>query len=208
MLQGYASGTLPDGSEDLKMEYLLVDLGRETVVTRYLGHAEQAAFNQAVLRESLSDLEIRPLLTGELDRAVEARWVATVGYPGAPRIIVLAGWVQEPGAPFACPGLLSPRFSLSASPAGNFTVVFRLAWWPAVGAEAERAASACSGGTGPSGHAAYASRDEVLGTSHLVEGLFMWLEAGGLLQLEVISPDAKREVVRELFAAWVREVSR
>ena len=41
VLRGYASGTMPGGSEELKMEYLLVDLGRETVVIRYLGLADQ-----------------------------------------------------------------------------------------------------------------------------------------------------------------------
>ena len=209
VILGYASGTLPDGSQDLKMEYSLVDLGRETLVTRYLGHAEQVAFNQAVLRASLADLEVQPLLTRELDRLVEAQWsVVDVGYSRAPLISVPAGWVQEPGAPFACPGLPPADFSLSASPVGDFTVVFRLAWWPAAEAEAERAVAACSARTGPLGHAAYASREDVLGTASSVEGVFVQLEVGGLLQLEVISPVAKLDVVGELFAAWIREASR
>ena len=39
------------------MAYALIDLGRERMVARFVGPAEQLAFNESVLRESLASLE-------------------------------------------------------------------------------------------------------------------------------------------------------
>ncbi len=210
VLRGHVGGTVAAGGVRLpvEMEYVLADLGRETLVGRYLGPAEQVAFNEATLRASLSSLEVEALLTAELARVPETRW-SPVTDPSAPRTLVVpAGWREEAGAPLACPGLPPAALSLSASPVGDFTVAFRLSWWPAVGAEAMRAAAACSSGAGPPGRSGYGSRSEAFGISYVAQGTFVEPREGGLLQAEVVSPAAKADVASALFTGWVEALSR
>ncbi len=212
VLRGHVGGTLagPQGRLAAEMEYALVDLGHEKLVGRYLGPAEQVAFNEGVLRASLSSLEIESLLTAELARPSRLPgWL-----PAAPRsaegpaLVVPAGWRQEGGAPLSCPSLPPGARAVSASPEGDFPVQFRLAWWPVSSGEAERAVAGCARGLDAEGRPTYESRYDRVGTSHLARGVFVEPAAGGLLQAEVVSPLAKHEFVRELFAAWLAALSR
>ena len=58
------------------MAYALVDLGREKLVARFVGPAEQVAFNESVLRESLTSIEAARLLVGQLDAVDKLEWQA------------------------------------------------------------------------------------------------------------------------------------
>ncbi|MFQ5790445.1 MAG: trypsin-like peptidase domain-containing protein, partial [Acidobacteriota bacterium] len=204
---GFANGHSPKNLR-LKMEYALYDLGKEKVVAHYTGPADQVAFNRSVLRESLTSLDVEPLLTDELDRPIRVddpeaiRWVeAPLPAPPAPRVALPPGWVQEVAVPIACPGLASPDSALAASLRGDFTVSFRAAWWQS-GPRSGEAASACSSRPGKLGADSYVSAAEWLGASYSVEGIFLE-SASGLLQLEAVAPDEKIGFVRDLFRAWV-----
>src|SRR5262245_1541135 len=75
MLLGRAEGTLDGGAGDTAMHYGIVEMGPEKLIARYVGDAEQIAYNESVVRESLASLEGRPLITGASTRAVE--WPST-----------------------------------------------------------------------------------------------------------------------------------
>ena len=59
------SGTGTDAlGRRFRVEFAIVDLGREKVVARYLGPADAVAFNLGVIRRSLRSLSATPLLGG------------------------------------------------------------------------------------------------------------------------------------------------
>ena len=54
---GRATGRAPGSEPDVRMQYGILELGAEKLVARYVGSAEQLAYNESVLRESLLSLE-------------------------------------------------------------------------------------------------------------------------------------------------------
>ena len=53
VVMGYFSGRLADAAAELRVEFVVVDLGAEKLVARYVGAPEAVAFNASVLRASL-----------------------------------------------------------------------------------------------------------------------------------------------------------
>jgi len=188
---GSARGQAGRGGPPLKMEYAVLDLGKEKLVARYLGTADSVAFNRAVLKDSLASLEADPLLRREIRAALApALETARFSHPQAAPIVMPAGWLQEPGGPSPCTSHPPFDSALSASPDGDFTISFRAAWWG-------------SASTPPRSCLTYPRRNEDLGVLYSIEGAF-FSQPGGLLQLELKAPEAKVRFVRDLFQAWVK----
>lgn len=211
VLVGEVTGRMGTGSALWKMVYAIFDLGQEKLVARYLGEAEQVAFNRGVLRDSLRSLEAERFLARPVQGAPRTSWVeaampsaAGLRARPAPPILMPLNWLLDPGAPLPCPDVQAPAAALAASPPGDFTVSLRAAFWPMRAETPERAASACSARRGDGGASSYTFGTDWLGLSYTVQGSFMAV-GDGLLQLELVSPATKRTYLRELFAAWVRE---
>ena len=205
-LLGSARGRAPSAPEkgEVDMEYALVDLGKEKIAARYVGPADQVAFNRAVLRGSVETLEADALLSAEIAVApAESFEPVALPEPEAPTIVMPRKWSHEPTAPVACRALPPPDAALSASPEGDFTVALRAAWWRAAGLAPEAAATACGWTRRSAEPAAYSRRRVVLGVTVGAEG--EWIARGdGLLRLEVEAPEAKLPLLRGLFTAWVK----
>ena len=200
VLLGRASGTTQDGAE-IGLAYALLDLGREKVVARFLGSAEQVAFNEGVLLDSLASIDAERVSIAEPDAVEKLEWHAV---SAERRVPVPVGWIVEPGAPSTCPGLSNPGSAGTAAPPRDSTVSLRVAIWPGKIA-LEDAAAKCSPQRGSLGHASYATRANWLGVSYAIEGVFV--RAGGqVLQLEVIGPDQRSAYTRTLLEAWVKRV--
>lgn len=205
------TGRMVGESASWKMVYAVFDLGEEKLVARYLGEAEQVAFNRSVLRDSLASVEARRLLSGSPETTIPKGWVETAmpsltGLRAAPTpsVVVPVDWVLEPGVPFPCPDVAPPAAALSASPVGDFRVSLRAAFWSMRADTPEQAARRCSARPGEVGGApSYAYGSQWLGLAYRVQGSFVPLE-GGLLQLEAVSPATID--LRELLAAWVAEL--
>ena len=204
VVSGFVTGTEPATNRELSLMYSLVDLGREKVVARYVGSAEAVALNRSVLQASLADLEATPLLTDEVARASDASLqTIAASRPGSPAIATPSGWIVEAGVPTTCAGLTTPMAALSTSPAGDFTVSFRAAWWPNASIDVRRAARGCAPQAGTLGEASYAFRLPSWGSTYLAQGVFVAPPNGGLWQLEMIVPETKGNFVTALFDAWV-----
>jgi hypothetical protein len=208
--RGSSAGSAAARARDaiaLEMEYAIVDAGAEKVVARYLGPEDQIAFNRSIFRRSLASLEVDPLLSAEIRAPVRPAFeAAKLPQPGAPAVLMPPGWWQEPVAPAACRALTPADSALSASPDGDFTVSVRAAWWRD-GFDPERVAAACGWPRGTLGVASYGLRRERLGVSYAVQGIFV-SRADGLLRLEIESPAPKQPFLVDLFAAWVKALSR
>lgn len=201
-LMGRASGNAENGAE-IGMAYALMDLGREKIVARFVGPAEQFAFNESVLRDALVSVEADRLIAGELDPVEKLEWHET---SAERRVPLPVGWVVEPGAPSFCTGLSKPGAAGIAVPVRDFTVALRVAIWSgAVGPD--EAASNCSSRRGSLGQASYTTRTDWLGVSYTVEGVFVRVGPQQVLQLEVLSPDQKSAYARALLAAWVKKAT-
>jgi hypothetical protein len=213
-LVGEVTGRMGSESAVWKMMYAIFGVGEEKLVARYLGEAEQVAFNRSVLRDSLRSLEAERLLTRPVESAPSARWLETAmpllilstrsSSGPAPPMRMPEGWRLEPGVPFPCPDAPAPGSALAASPPGDFTVSFRAAYWPARSDTPEQAAAACSARRGDGGADSYEFATDWLGLSYAVQGSFV-VVGNGLVQLELVAPVTKQTYLRELFAAWVRE---
>jgi hypothetical protein len=199
-LLGRASRRSRSGAE-IGMAYGLIDLGREKILARFVGPAEQLAFNEGLLRDSLASVEAARLLVGELDAVEKLEWHAASAQR---RIPVPVGWIVEAGAPSTCTGLSNPSGAGTAVPVGDFTVALRVAIW-AGGMVPEEAASKCSTARGSLGQASYSTKTVWLGVSYDIEGVFV--RAGSqVVQLEVLGPDQRSAYTRALLAAWAKRV--
>jgi S1-C subfamily serine protease len=205
-LVGWArGGTAESGTRDV--EYVIVDLGREKLVARYVGPTPAVAFNRGVLRASLHGLEAERLLTAEIQAPPAPRLepVAVFG-PAGPELPFPVGWVREPETGSASRKVPPPDAVVSASPDGDFTVSLRASWWRARPATPQDAAAARSPTRGAMGRPSYAFTGERLGVDYTTEGVFLAL-GDGLVQLEVDVPTAKRPFLQDLFTAWVKAAS-
>lgn len=202
LLLGRASGTLAGRGQPVRMQYAILELGTEKLVARYVGSAEQLAFNESVLRDSLQSLEGQRLVTGEAEPVEKLAWSAGSPSQDAFGLPIPSGWVVEPGTVSTCPGLPRSNGAVATYPAGDVTFALRAAVWSAATTIPEQAAAACSARRGSGGAASYALRVEWLGVAYSIEGVFLRLGAR-LVQLEVISPAPKGALARALLAAWM-----
>jgi hypothetical protein len=205
-LSGWSNGTDPTTGNAVAMIHVIADLGREKVVARYLGPAHAMAMNRSVLQSSLAELEARGLLTAEVTRVVASGWTPGTSLPRAGAVPSPEGWIVEAGAPSGCGGLPPSEATLAMSPAGDFTVQFRAAWWP-VGIDVARAARACSARAGALGDGSYASQGQWWGDSYEAHGAFLVPGPGGFWHVEMVAPSRKAAFVTGLFEQWVKGLS-
>jgi S1-C subfamily serine protease len=201
---GTAAGMTADGGP-FRLEYALLDLGREKVVARYLAPPDDMAFNLSVVRRSLEQLEAKHLLTDEVRTPLGASF-EPIPYAGAATgaIPFPAGWISEPAAEATCEEVGTAEAGLSASPPGDFTVVLRALRF-ARGAIAPGVLAQTCGGSGATA-SSYAQRFRRLGVDYGAQGVFVPHGEETLL-LEVEAPEAKLGFVRELFEIWARRVA-
>jgi hypothetical protein len=204
-LVGGGHGASPAGPAP-EVAYAILDVGKERVVAAYTGAPSQIAFNRSVLDGWLASLEADPLITAEV-RAPLAASLERVPLGSAPHMMMPVRWTREPDAPTPCRGLPTPDAVLRASPEDDFTIGLRAGWWSAsYGQSAEQALTACGLPPDAQRPASYALRSTRLGVTYAVTGVFL-VAGEGLLQLEMVAPLAKQPFVRDLFSAWVREIS-
>lgn len=200
---GSAGGTMADG-RPFRVEYAVVDLGREKVVARYIGPPDDVAFNLSVLRRSLEGLEATRLLTDEVRAPLKVAF-EPVQYPGAAigAVLLPAGWATEPASLSPCERAPTAETGLAASPVGDFTVVFRaLRWAPSVIAPLQLART-CGA---PPGGTAFSRRSERLGVVTSTLGAVV-TRGDEILLLEAEAPEAKLPFVRDAFETWARQVA-
>jgi len=203
MLLGGTTGMDGDAGREIRMDYAVLDLGREKLVARYVGLAEPMAFNESVLRESLSSLQAQ--LFAQDDRvAVERLEWSRLSGRGVP---VPVGWSTEPGRPSTCAGLPQPTAFTAAFPGHDSTLVLRAATWSQGAIAPEAAAPACSPRRGSVDGASYTLRGEWLGVAYVVEGVFVRSGSNQVVQLEVLATEQRATLARALLAAWVRKSS-
>jgi hypothetical protein len=183
------------------MESAVLDLGAEKLVARYVGPAEQMAFNESILRTSLAELAGDRLLSAELQSVEKLEWSTR----SDSHVAMPAGWVIEQGGPTRCSGLPPPTSTISTSPAGDFTIVLRASVWSAEFA-LDRAAAACSSRRGTLEESSYVAAAEWLGVSYTVEGVFARV-GSRTVQLEVVAPARKNLLARALLAQSLKKTT-
>jgi len=207
MLLGAAEGSAPGSNQEMRMDFAILDLGSEKLVARYVGSAEWMAFNEHVVRESLTSLQAERLLAGLAVGVEKLEWPPAPEGPERDLPSPPAGWIVEPGAPVPCPGLPRPGAATAASPSADFTVALRAAVWRTGDLSPDAAAAACSSQRGALGAASYAIRAEWLGVSYVIEGVFVRTSPDRVVRLEVSSTEQARAVARSLLIAWARRTT-
>ena len=171
-------------------------------MARYVGPAEDVAFNLSLVQRSLETLEAAPLLTAEVDAPLTAVLEPALYPGGAPGSVLLpSGWSQEPAAQASCGRVPVAETGVAASPAGDFTVVFRALRWTGSSLASEEVARECGAEPG-TGWPAYAGRFERFGARIGAWGTFVERD-GEVLLLEAEAPEAKLPFVRDLYREWV-----
>ena len=195
LLVGRATGMGLGSGSEIAMQYGILDLGTEKLIARYVGSAEQVAYNESVLRGSLLSLDGQRLMSGEAVSADSVEWRGTLP----------AGWVVEPGTPSPCAALTPWSGVMAAYPARDLTLALRHGTWDAEAVSPQQAAASCSSRRGLLGDSSYARRTEWLGVSYAIEGVFV--RAGSRLhQMEVISTEGRAAVARALLVDWIKRM--
>jgi len=207
LLLGHASGTIANTSEEIRIDYAVLDLGAEKLVARYIGSAEAIAFNESVLRESLASLDGRRFIEGDVGAIEDIDWTVASGSNGEPLIPLPASWVVEPSGPGGCSGVPPPDVVSAAFPRQDFTIALRMAMWTNADLDADQASTACSSRRGAFGSASYVSRGEWLGVSYYIEGAFIRRGRREIIQLEVLTPDQKNPYARRLLETWIKKAT-
>ncbi|HEY7189701.1 MAG TPA: trypsin-like peptidase domain-containing protein [Vicinamibacterales bacterium] len=202
-LIGQETAIAIDAGTESRMLYAIVDLGREKLVARFVGSAEQVAFNESVLRASLVSLDGRRLIAGG-DASPPTNWSIAMATDGQRLVPFPAGWVLEPSAPTSCRGLAAFDTQGAAALPQDFTLVLRVGVWNASTAGPDQAAAACSSRRGSLGSSSYVLRADWMGVSYTIEGVFVRVGTQRMLQMEVLSTDAKASFAHALFAEWVK----
>jgi hypothetical protein len=186
--------------------YTVMDLGAESVVARFVGPAEQVAFNRGVLEAALSSFEADALLPGSSPNASALTWTSD-RYLGseAPVVTLPSGWLMQLTNESGCLGVEPPARTLSVSPMEDFTLSLRMAWWPAGTADIARVAGACGGGL--TNQAPFVQRTTWAGVSYVTEGIVRPSE-GGVVLLSVTAPSDRLPAARAIFEAWGRTLPR
>jgi S1-C subfamily serine protease len=207
VLVGHAGGVAADGQQEIRMDYAVLDLGPEKLVARYVGPAEHMAFNASVLRDSLTSLEGHRLVAGDPTPVENLRWATVQAPNGRGAVPVPEGWIVEPSGPTPCSGVPQPSAVIAAFSAQDFTIGVRAAVWSGGEPATESSAAACSPRRGALGAASYATRVDWLGVSYEIDGAFLRLGSGQVLQLEVVAPDQKSAFTRALLDAWLKKAT-
>jgi len=202
MLLGSAAGL--DASQNIRMDYAVLDLGPEKLVARYVGSPEQVAFNESVVRESLFSLQVQRFVPDERIAVEKLEWSTQNDRSMVP---VPAGWSVEPGRPSPCSGLPQPAGFTAAFPPHDFTLMIRAAVWRGGEVVPDAAASACSSRRGSVEGASYASRGAWLGTTYVAEGAFVRVGSNQVVQLEVLATEERAALARALLATWMKKAS-
>ena len=202
MLLGSAAGL--DASQNIRMDYAVLDLGPEKLVARYVGSPEQVAFNESVVRESLFSLQVQRFVPDERIAVEKLEWSTQNDRSMVP---VPAGWSVEPGRPSPCSGLPQPAGFTAAFPPHDFTLMIRAAVWRGGEIVPDAAASACSSRRGSVEGASYASRGAWLGTTYVAEGAFVRVGSNQVVQLEVLATEERAALARALLATWMKKAS-
>jgi S1-C subfamily serine protease len=205
LLLGRASGATAASDLEVRMQYGILELGSEKLIARYVGPAEQLAYNESVIRESLASLDGQPLIVGDVG-VEKLEWSAAATSAVTLKLPLPSGWVVEPGAPSVCAGLPQASATTTMFPMQDVTLALRAAVWEGMTVGPQDAANACSRRRGSAGVASYALRAEWLGVSYTIEGAFI-RQGSRHLQLEVISPDQKAALARALLTAWIRKTN-
>jgi S1-C subfamily serine protease len=202
LLLGRANGT--SAGRDVRMQYGIMELGTEKLVARYVGSAEQLAYNESVFRDSLLSLDGQRLIVGSLPSVERLEWAPLSAAAEMLNLPLPVGWVIEPGAPSQCAGLSQATVLATAYPERDVTVALRAAVWDSTSVTPEDAASACSSRRGSSGAASYALGAEWLGVSYSMDGAFIRRGTRQIVQLEVIAPTEKAAFARAVLADWLK----
>jgi hypothetical protein len=200
---GSAAGAAPDG-RPFRVEYAILDLGREKVVARFLAPPDEMAFNLSLVRRSLEGLEAERLLTREVRSPLKADF-EPVPFPGATggAMPLPAGWASEPTTSASCEKALGAEGGLAASPPGDFTVVLRALAFGRAAVPPEKLVRDCGGSPGQGN--SYAQRATRLGVALVTWGVVLPRGEETLL-LEAEAPEGKAPFLRELFAAWAGHI--
>jgi hypothetical protein len=187
-------------SGELRLEYVIVDLGREKVVAGVRGPADHIAYNLGLLRRALEGLQAERLLTGEVRAPLPAA-LERVAFPGVlvGDLPLPVGWVAEAASSSSCAKAGAAEAGLLARPSADFTVVVRALAYPGEGRAAGLARQCGLALGSPSSR-----RAARLGVDLVTWGTVMERGPGALL-LEAEAPAAKAAFVRPLVEAWMRE---
>lgn len=197
---GRARGVGALRTQPARMLYLLAEIGDERIVARYVGPAEQVAFNTGALVASLASIEADAMLGPRA--APPARWsVHDLPAPAGPAVPLPAGWVREPDAPLGCRGRVAAAYALAASPPRDYTQSLRAAWWPTD--NAADASALCLGPEVPVRDGAYRFVIGWAGMSYRVEGQFL-RRGDVVVQIEAVAPDERGAGLAGALAEWRR----
>ena len=199
-----------------RVEYSIVDHGKEKVLARYLGPADAVAFNLGLIRRSLLSLEAARMLFNLSPRPLPAGTPAleSVSFPeGEGQVLAPAGLVAGAGLrsrrAAGCPRRRTASLRAIRT---DFTLVLRALRWTTGTTGLQEAVRACGQGEGRAAGAPaadpprYALRFERLGVPIEARGLLVQRGAETLL-LELEAPVAKLPIVEALYDRWVREVA-
>ena len=202
-LRGRAAGSHRTSGNAIELLYTIVNLGAEKVIARFVGPADQVAFNRSVLDNALSSLEAEPLLSGTSPGPSALTWTAGqfLG-PDAPVITLPSGWLMQTTSGVVCNGLQPAARIVSVSPPEDFTLSLRFAWWPRGTPDAKQVASACGGGLVD--QAPLLQRTAWAGVPYVTEGSVRTVESG-VVQMVVTAPSARQAAARAIFDAWARQ---
>ena len=187
----------------VQMEHAIVSVEDEHVVARYVGPPDLLAFNRSILRASLESLEADLLRTAPFDRP--RALILRAGpflLPEGPLVRLPTGWILDAWLPSSCGYTAAPASWVGASPADDFTVSVRLAWWSPARFDPVAMAAACGGGRAPDGLPTYRTRTEEFGVAYVTEGAFLALPDGGILQYELRAPEQSFPAVQQSLGAW------
>ena len=187
----------------MQMEYAVVSVADEHLVARYVGPPDLLAFNRSVLRASLDSLDADPLLVDRFDSPRALALTPGPFLPPGPVVRLPAGWILDTEQPLSCGGGSAPQSWVGASPADDFTVSIRLAWWSAARPDPATRAAACGGARNPGSPPTYRARTERYGVAYATEGGFLAPTNGGVLQYELLAPERSFPAVRQSLAAWL-----
>jgi S1-C subfamily serine protease len=209
VVSGRVTGLLADGGS-VRIEYVVLDLGQEKLLARFVGPPALIAYNASVFRASLTSLE------GDLLRRLPpavpqpTAWVAagSAGALSPLRLVVLpASWVQEPQGPLPCRGLPPAEEAVAAAPVNDFTRMLRVGVVRQGSLSASGSAAAC-GTPSVSGSPDYRGTFMSFGASLYVTGRFVQVADEQFLQLEVVGPAEQRAALEELFSLWMARLDR
>jgi len=202
LLAGRAGGTDANRRE-MAMHYAILDVGDEKLIARYVGSAEQIAYNESTFRDSLRSLDGQRLVARDAVVPGSLEWANAVSGLSLP---FPSGWVVEPGAPSPCAGLAQPAAVAAAYPAHDVTLALRVAVWDGETVQSRQAASSCSARRGSGGESSYVLRANWLGVPYVIEGVFARV-GSRQMQLEVISPERTATAARALLDTWIKKVT-